>query len=214
VTSSAAGRLFSAIVLAAAMATAPLSTSALAFSALVATLAAISLESRRTRLALVPAAFVIAGSLVPVAVSSGLEHAGRVAIRALAAAMTAIAVAGTIPTHELAPALTALGIPSAVATVIGSALRQASVLVEEGRRLLLARQLRGSAGHREGATILGVLLSRAAARAERIELAARLRGCSPAHATRRARLAWADAPAVVLACTLGLSIHVAGHFFR
>src|SRR5262249_12537789 len=127
-----------------------------------------------------------------------------------AAAATAVAIAGSVPAHELAPALAALSVPRAVATVLGAALRQTSVLGEEGRRLVLARKLRGATGHVQGARVVGTLFTRAAARAERIDLAARLRGCSPARSLTRSRLTRVDAVPVAIAAVTAVSIHVAG----
>jgi energy-coupling factor transporter transmembrane protein EcfT len=207
---SPAGKLVVTVVLVTAMATAPLSAAALAVASGVALAAVLGFGPARTRRALVPAALVIALSLVPIAFSAGAQHALRVAVRALAAASTAIAVAGSVPAHELGPALSALYVPRAVAAVLGSALRQTAVLRDEGRRLTLARRLRGVSSRTAGAGVLAVLFTRAAGRAERIELAARLRGFSPAGAVTRARLTWPDAPAMAASAGAAIAIHVAG----
>lgn len=207
---TAAGRLLAATVLVAAVATAPPGNAALGTALVIAIAAAAHFGVERTRRGLVPALLVIGASLAPVAFASGAEHAARLCARSLAATATAIAVAGSVPPHELAAGFAALGLPPAVAAVLGSALRQTTVLGDEARRLLLARRLRGHSGYRAGATLLGALLGRAADRAERIDLAAKLRGCSPSHAVARARLSRADAGPVAIAAVLAIGVHAAG----
>jgi energy-coupling factor transporter transmembrane protein EcfT len=214
VRSSAAGSLLVATVLVVAIATAPLGTAALGCAFAITAVAAGHYGAGRTRRALLPVLPLILLSLVPVAFAAGVEHAARLSARAVAATATAIAIAGSVPTHELGTGFAALGVPRAVAAVLAGALRQTSVLGEEASRLLLARRLRGYSGYRAGASLLGVLLGRAADRAERIDLAARLRGCSPTRAVGRSNLSRADAPAIAAASTAAIALHVAGRLLQ
>ena len=212
--SSAAGSLLVAVVLVVAIATAPLGTAALGFAFAITAAAASHYGASRTRRALLPVLPVILLSLVPVAFAAGVEHAARLSARAIAATATAIATAGSVPAHELGRGLAALGVPRAVAAVLAGALRQTSVLGEEARRLLLARRLRGYTGYRAGASLLGVLLGRAADRAERIDLATKLRGCSPTGALGRTHLSRADVPAIATAGAAAIALHVAGRLLQ
>jgi energy-coupling factor transporter transmembrane protein EcfT len=208
---TSACRLLATAVLVAGTATAPLHVAALGAGAVVALAAVlVSGGARRVARSALAATLVVAATAVPVAFAAGPLHAALLALRALVALTTAVAILGTIAPEDLAPALAALGAPRAVAAVVAAALRQTVVLQAEGRRLLLARQLRGGAGYRESAALLGVLLSRAAARAGRIELSARLRGHCPDRSTRRARLRGADAPYILLAAATAIAVHLAG----
>jgi energy-coupling factor transporter transmembrane protein EcfT len=208
---SPSGQLVVAIALVAAIATAPLGRGALSAAAFVTTVAVIAFgQARRIGRAAVPMLLMIGASIVPIAVSSSTERAGLVALRALLAATTAMAVAGATTKESLAPALGALGVPGVVAAVLASALRQTTVLRTEGRRLLLARKLRGRAGYGDGAALLGILFARAATRAERVELAMRLRGFAPEQAMERMRLGRRDAPLVAIAGAAAAAIHLAG----
>jgi energy-coupling factor transporter transmembrane protein EcfT len=153
---------------------------------------------------------MMGASILPIAVSTSPERAGLVLLRALLAATTAIAVAGATTRENLGPALCALGVPRVVGAVLASALRQTTVLRTEGRRLLLARRLRGRAGYGDGAAILGVLFSRAATRAERVDLAMQLRGFVPEQAMERVRLGRHDAPLVAIAVAAAAAIHWTG----
>jgi cobalt/nickel transport system permease protein len=198
-----------AAVLVTGIATAPLRAPAVTAAALVAFGAIVASGGLRRVARAAPAALLFAtATTLPIAWARGLEPAVFTTVRAACAIATAVAVAGAIPRESLGPALRGIGVPAALAAVVAAALRQMALLREEGQRLLLARRLRGSAGYRGGANLVGVLFLRAARRAERVELALRLRGASPERALTAARLSPGDAPFVALSFFAALAIHL------
>jgi energy-coupling factor transporter transmembrane protein EcfT len=198
-----------AAVLVTGIATAPLRAPAVTAAALVALGATVASGGLRRVARAAPAAVLFAtATTLPIAWARGLEAALFTAVRAACAIATAVAVAGAIPRERLGPALRGIGVPAALAAVVAAALRQMAELREEGQRLLLARRLRGRAGYKGGANLVGVLFLRAARRAERVELALRLRGASTERALTAARLSPGDAPFVALSFFAALAIHL------
>jgi energy-coupling factor transporter transmembrane protein EcfT len=135
-------------------------------------------------------------------------RASLLAGRALCAALAALAIASTIPAAELGPALSGLGVPRGVSTVIASMLRQAGSIATEGRRLALARSLRGATGLGASTEMFAALLARSSLRAERVELALRLRGHDESARPAGARLGLGDVPAVAAAAVAALGVHL------
>lgn len=214
---TSAGRLLCAVALAAGLSTAPPSWPALAVCLGVATLSVVAArgasggggrEGTSLRL-LLPVGLVAALAVLPLAWTGDAALAGRLALRALASTMAVVAVLSGIPRGELGGALSSLGIPEALAGAVSASLRQIGVLGDEGRRLLLARRLRGAIHARDGALLLGAWLARTAERAERVELSMSLRG----HSILRSRVdagprAWDLAP-ISLAGLAGAAAHFA-----
>ncbi len=205
---SPAGRLLGATLLVVAMATAAPSAAALCVAGAMALLALLAARPRarvlRARGGV--AAGAIAAAVLPFLIAGDVERALLLAARAAAAVTVAIAVGATLKENDLAPALAALGIPGALTRVVATMARQLGSITDEGRRLLLARKLRGSRGSAVGVEVISTLLLRAAARAERVDLAERLRGGPPP--TRRARLRLADAPFLIACVALALATRV------
>jgi cobalt/nickel transport system permease protein len=108
---------------------------------------------------------------------------------------------------QLGGALAALRVPYAIAGVIETMLRQVAHVTSEGRRIRLALELRGAHGSGLTLTLLGALLVRSVQRAERVDLAMRLRGYDPGRAAELARLRASDAPALALAIAAALTVH-------
>jgi cobalt/nickel transport system permease protein len=207
-----AGRLACALLLAAALATCPLGAEPLEMAVIVAVAAVLGTSSAGRLLRVLPAALAVLGlGLLPVAVTASPELAALAFVRGLASVVAAVAIAGSIPLTDLGPALRGLGAPAALAAVVTSALRGATVLRDEGSRLLLARRLRGAATYRGTGALLGTLLARALSRAERVELSMELRGFRPEDALARSRLAPGDAPPIAISAVAGASVHLIGH---
>jgi cobalt/nickel transport system permease protein len=137
------------------------------------------------------------------------ERAALIGCRALLALIAAIAIAGTIPSGRFGPALAAIGVPSSLAAVIAGVLRQLDLLLAEGRRLALARRLRGARGTAASVEMLAALLTRSAARAERVELAMRLRGYAGLAPAADVSLRRTDAPVLIAALAAALLIQLA-----
>ena len=208
---TSAARVLAARVLVIAVAPAPLSPSALLVASAATAIVVLATRSRARVAQVLPAGLgMIAATLLPTALHRGLLPATLVGGRAGLSLTIAVAGFATVPAAELAPALRALGVPVTVSAVVASALVQAKLLATEGRRLSLARQLRGRHGYGDAATLLGTLFTRAARRAQRTALAAELRGYDPATALLRARFARSDAPLLGVAGLLAGAVHVAG----
>lgn len=205
---SAAGRVVAATALAVGLGSTALAPAPLAAAALVAAVSLIAGSRRLLREAGAPALLVVGVSVVPVAFAGAPDRAGLLFLRAGTVLGATLPVLGGMADGALAPGLAALGVPEPLAAIVGGAVRSARLLGDEGRRLRLARQLRGPRGLLDGATLASALLGRAAARAERVELALALRGPGPAFRVEREALRPADARLVALSL-LGVGLTLA-----
>jgi energy-coupling factor transporter transmembrane protein EcfT len=155
------------------------------------------------RLSLVLA--IILGLVAPFVVSGDWGSAARLGLRALGAATIALLFTSDLSSSALAGALRTLRAPVALVEVIEGLALQLDSLRNVAARIVLARKLRGARGLRGNVTILPELLVRSAERAERVDLARRLRGYD---AKRRAEMTAADVPCALLAGLAGVSLHV------
>jgi energy-coupling factor transporter transmembrane protein EcfT len=151
-------------------------------------------------------ALAIAAICLPIAWTD-LDRAVWLGGRAAAALVAALALASTIAEAELGPALSALGAPRGVSAVVASLLRQTGSIAAEGRRLALARSLRGATGIGASTEMFAALLARSAQRAERVELALRLRGYDERVRRPGVRLALGDVPAIAAAVLAAVAVH-------
>lgn len=201
-----AARLAGLIVLAAGIATATLASTT-SRALLVAILAGVLLVTRPSprwlALRLAPVLLGLGALLVPLLVGGGGARAPEILARALGAALVAISIASTIPLAELGSALATLGVPRSLASTVHTLLWQLEHVGGLGRRLILARQLRGA--RRFGPEVLAQLLVRTTGRAERVDLAMRLRGALGAE---RARFGLDGLVVTALALALALALHV------
>ncbi len=149
----------------------------------------------------------VAALMVPWVVTGDIEHALEVGARASAATLIALAFASTLPLRELSPALRALGVPAVFASTISTMLWQLSNVAAEGRRLVLARKLRGVRGV-VGPEILAELFLRSTARAERVELAMSLRGAHSASTNRRTGLGAEDVLGALACGAVSVGLHL------
>ena len=174
-----AGRVLGAIILTTAIATLPTVNQRVALALLACVIAA-TLAARpnlkRLSLRLSIALMVIGMLVLPFLLSGQLERAARLSLRALGAATVALAFTSDLLGAELARALGALRAPAALVEVLEGLTLQLDSLKTTCGRLLLARKLRGARGLRGSASVLPELLVRSAERAERVDLARRLRG--------------------------------------
>lgn len=193
------------------LATAPVGARALVASAAVMLGFAAAARPRPGKLALgaLPALGVIVAVLLPLVVSGQSTRAGLLGARALFAVVIALSIASTVPLVDVHGALGALGVPDALCAVVGTMLRQLGAVRDEGRRLVLARRLRGARGPSLGAATLATLLLRTADRAGRVELAMRLRGYTAAEASARSGLCARDALPVLASFACAVAVHVA-----
>ncbi len=203
---SPVARITCLVVLAAGIATAPLGSSSsrwalalLLLALLLITRPRFSWLARR----LGPALLALGALLVPLALSMDLARVVVIALRAVGAALASACLASTIPLRELGPALVAVGTPRSLASAVHTLLWQLDHVGAEGRRLMLARRLRGA--ERFGPEVLSQLLVRTAARAERVDLAMRLRSADGA--PEASRFGAVDA----LVCLSALAVVVALH---
>lgn len=205
---SPAGRIASALVLASAIATMPNARERHAALA-VAALAALLFALGRPRVGwllrrALPALLFTAALLVPFLLAGQRERAHEIALRATAAVSVVLLVASTLSLAELPTALFSLGVPRSLAGTVHALLWQLEHVGDQGRRLLLARRLRGARGA-FGPEMLSALLWRTADRAERVELAMALRHADPLG--RRRPLGASDFAAIVLCLAFGIALH-------
>ena len=130
--------------------------------------------ARRLAVALAAASSVVVAAVLPIAINAGPAAALWLGARSLICAGSAVAVLGGLASRDLESALSALGVPALLAGTVGTLLRQLGSIVAEGKRLVLARRLRGASGF--GPEALAQLLLRSHVHAERVALAASLRG--------------------------------------
>ena len=208
---SPAARVLTGALLVAAIATTPVgSTRALAISAFLVLATLVASQPRLGVLArrALPAALLIAALVLPLVLSGQTAQALGLGARAALAVTVALAVFASVTLEELPGALRALAVPRALCAVVETMLRQLGSVEDEGRRIVLARKLRGARGWGVGPEVLSALLVRTSARAERVELAMRLRGYSPDAARQQARLGWRDAPLLAAVVLAALALHV------
>ncbi len=151
------------------------------------------------------AAPLLLALLLPFALAGGYGRALTLGMRSLASVLSLLAFTTALRAHELAAALRALGLPSALCQLVATLLRQLGAVRAQGQRILLARRLRG--GRRTwwlSADVMASLLAKTAQRADRAQLAARLRG-APDEASQRARLAPPDATYLALSLLIALA---------
>jgi len=160
---------------------------------------------RRLSVRLSLALAVILGLVAPFVVIGDWASAARLGLRALGAATIALLFTSDLSSSALAGALRTLRAPVALVEVIEGLALQLDSLRNVAARIVLARKLRGASGLRGSVTILPELLVRSAERAERVDLARRLRGYD---AKRRSEMTAADLPCVVLAALAAVSLHL------
>lgn len=205
------GRLLSSVVLAAGLATANPAWTSILVSGLVATILVVTSGALRRSVSVVlPVALMAGMTVLPLAVTGSPGLAVRISARAIVSSTAAVAILAGLTLTELEGALSALGAPTSLSATVASSLRQLSVLRDEGRRLLLARRLRGPVRGRDGALLLGAWLARTAERAERIELSMALRGRPGTRPPRRARPGVIDVAAVISCALVGVAAHAVG----
>jgi energy-coupling factor transporter transmembrane protein EcfT len=152
-----------------------------------------------------PALLGVAALLVPFALTAAPERVALLAARALGAASAALSIGSTVALHEVGPALGRLGFPRALAGTVRALLWQVGHVGMEGRRLLLARALRGERGF--GPEVLAQLLVRTTARAERVDLAMRLRGADLSTSAERARFGAVGLAALLISAAASVALH-------
>lgn len=206
---TAAARLLVGLVCVVAIATAPLARLNLlaAWTVAAAAFALAGLRGRLLARRLLPAIPVLLALLLPLAIAGDRTRAGLTAVRALAALVCALSMSTALSRADLAGALRGLGLPQTLAALLTSLLRQLGAIQAEGRRMLLARELRGAVGLRLGANTLGRLLARTQARAERVDLAQRLRSGGVAISDRPIALQLRDTPALLASALAAVCIH-------
>jgi energy-coupling factor transporter transmembrane protein EcfT len=151
---------------------------------------------------------VVAVFVLPLAVAGSPERAGLLGARSLLALGVALTLADTLALAEVGPALAALGVPCKLASVVAAALTQVGLLRETGERIALARRLRGARGVGVGPDIVAALLVRSAERAERMSLAADLRGRDIRRSARQSRLVPRDALLLAPALVAAVALHL------
>jgi len=207
---SQAGRLLATLVLVAGIATAPVPERRTALL-LASVVAAAALGWARPRLGwlwrrALAASLAVTALAIPFLLAGQPERAANVGVRAALALTVTLALASRLELRELPATLVSLRVPRELASTLHALLWQLEHVANEGRRLLLARRLRGATGV-IGPEVLSSLFARTTLRAERVELAVALRGGDPL-GERRA-LSWVDVIAAAIALALGWALHVA-----
>jgi energy-coupling factor transporter transmembrane protein EcfT len=206
---SAAGRLLATLVVVGGVATAPLPERRTAL-VLAAVVAAAALGWARPRLAwlwrrALAASLAVTALTIPFVLAGRPDRAAEVGVRAGLALTITLASASRLELRELPVALVSLRVPRELASTLHALLWQLEHVADEGRRLLLARRLRGATGV-IGPEVLSALFARTTLRAERVELAVALRGSDPL-GERRA-LSRLDLGITAVACVLAWALHV------
>jgi energy-coupling factor transporter transmembrane protein EcfT len=207
---SPAGRILCSVFLVASVATLDPSTTRVRVSLLVLLFAIFAL-TRPDPLVLARRGLVALGAVValcvPWVIAGNWPRALEVGGRASASTLIALAFAGTLSRAELPGALRALGLPADFASTVHAMLWQVGNIGSEGRKLVLARRLRGARGA-IGPEILAELLVRTTARAERVDLAMQLRGANSEAAARRVGLGPRDVLVAGIALGAGIGLHL------
>ncbi len=207
---SAAARVLLLVGLTAAVATlrAPNARSLLAALALVLVLASLVRPNLRklSRRALIGLGVVVM-FVLPLLAAGHAERGLLLGTRSALALGVALTLAETLAVPEVGPALASLGVPRKLAAVVSTALSQLALLRETGERLTLARRLRGARGADFGPDVAAALLVRSAERAERMALAASLRGSDLGQSARRVALRLGDAAVLAPALAFGVALH-------
>jgi energy-coupling factor transporter transmembrane protein EcfT len=151
---------------------------------------------------------VVVMFVLPLLASGQSEQAALLGARSLLALSLALTVADTLALGEVGPGLAALGVPCKLASVVAAALTQVGLLRDTGERIALARRLRGARGVSVGPDVVAALLIRSAERAERMSLAADLRGRDIRRAASRARLMLRDSLVLAPALAAALLLHL------
>lgn len=208
-----AALVLSAILVVTSLALTPLRAVALASSAAIAVASAGLLVSDWLGLGrrLLLATPMLAALLLPLAAGGAAERAGLTAGRALAALTCAMSMFSLVHERELSGALRGLGLPAALGAVLSAMLRQASQVRREGRRLVLARRLRGASGGWVSARVLAALLDRTRQRADRVDLALRLRGADQGQ-QRPQPPKRADVPLLLMSALVAALPHLAARW--
>jgi cobalt/nickel transport system permease protein len=212
---SPAARLVCALVIVTALATLPLAVPAGLLGALVVVIALLgSVRPHWGVLGkrLLPALLMIAALVTPLLLSGSGARAAAVFARATLAVLAALAFAETLRPEELGAALRALRFPPALAEVVTTLLRQLEALGGEARSIGLARRLRGAHGPAFSADAVATLLIRAHDRAERAQLAQRLRGFGAETASQKARLRRSDGALLALSGLAAAFLHASARF--
>ena len=208
---SPAARVLGCAVLVTAISTAPLRSRDALVACACATVAVLCV-TRAAPLALlkrsVLAVPLLATLVLPMWLVGQAGHAFELGLRALLALITALSFAATLSIVELPAALSNLGLPRALVLVLGTMLRQAGAVQAQGQRILLARKLRGAKGGAVSAEVLASLLASTSERAERVELAMRLRGADLATPKAGRGLGPPDLPLLLASACAAVAIHV------
>ncbi len=208
---SPAARVLGCTVLVTGISTAPLRSRDALVASACATLVvllitrAAPLELLKRSLVAVP---VLAALVLPVLLAGHARHAFELGFRAMLALITALSFAATLSIIDLPSALSSLGLPRPLARMLGTMLRQAGAVQAQGQRILLARKLRGAKGGAMSAEVLASLLTSTAERAERVELAMRLRGADLATPKAGQGLGPRDLPLLLASSCAAIAIHI------
>lgn len=204
-------RLLGGLIVMAGMATAPLTAGAFGAAACVAALTiATTRPSPRFCAAVLTVGFLsLGGVLAPFAYQGQWEHLLALGGRGALTLVVALGFASVQRLEDLPGVLQAVGLPRALSAVVSTMARQTTLLAPEGRRLILAWELRGARGPRLGIDVMARLLVRTARRADRLALATELRGAGAAAPTHL-RLCAADAAPLCLAAAAAATVHACG----
>lgn len=157
--------------------------------------------------------FAIMGSIfLPLVEPDGWRHAADIVFRAAVSGVAVSALGSSTELPDLVRALGALGVPRAVTITMHFTLRYLTLLREEARRLMLARELR-TFGWRPRLALramghsVGTLFVRTFERAERVHASMAARGFTGAFpSVQRARLGFVDAALFLVFATAVLAI--------
>lgn len=207
---SPAGRVLCTVLTVAALATAPLGSpvAQLAAAAVVLlTIAVLRPSWHRMLLRGVAVVLAITAAVLPFFLGGNPAAGVALTLRAGLACAAALVFADGLARTDLGAALRALGLPAGFATVIASLQQQARIIGDEGRRVLLARRLRGARGRGLGLGVLSTLFVRSARRAERVDFARSLRGYRIDDSARAARLTATDLVPLAMVLVLATAPH-------